>query len=61
MMEIKYTPIEIVHSPFKETKGTPIQPNAAKDGLRKMFTNCNNQKTTVDLVKESFLSYNICI
>ncbi|MBL5982207.1 hypothetical protein NAAC61_09470 [Petrotoga sp. 8T1HF07.NaAc.6.1] len=32
MMEIKYTPIGIVHSPFKETKGTPIQPNAAKDG-----------------------------
>ncbi|MGY4687847.1 tRNA (N6-threonylcarbamoyladenosine(37)-N6)-methyltransferase TrmO [Petrotoga sp. DB-2] len=29
MMEIRYNPIGIVHSPFKETKGTPIQPNAA--------------------------------
>jgi tRNA-Thr(GGU) m(6)t(6)A37 methyltransferase TsaA len=29
MMEIRYTPIGIVHSPFKETKGTPIQPNAS--------------------------------
>jgi len=26
MYEIKYRPIGIVHSPFKEPKGTPIQP-----------------------------------
>ena len=30
MDEIKYKPIGIVHSPFKEPKGTPIQPAAAK-------------------------------
>ncbi len=30
MSEIKYKPIGIIHSPFKETKGTPIQPAAAK-------------------------------
>jgi tRNA-Thr(GGU) m(6)t(6)A37 methyltransferase TsaA len=27
--EIKYRPIGIIHSPFKEPKGTPIQPSAA--------------------------------
>ena len=31
MSEIKYVPIGIVHSPFKEPKGTPIQPAGAKD------------------------------
>ena len=31
MNEIKYNPIGVIHSPFKEPKGTPIQPAAAKD------------------------------
>ncbi len=31
MHEIKYKPIGIIHSPFKEPKGTPIQPAGAKD------------------------------
>ena len=30
MNEIRYKPIGIIHSPFKEPKGTPIQPSAAK-------------------------------
>jgi len=30
MNEIKYRPIGVIHSPFKEPKGTPIQPAAAK-------------------------------
>jgi len=30
MKEIKYKPIGIIHSPFKEPKGTPIQPAGAK-------------------------------
>jgi len=30
MNDVKYKPIGIVHSPFKEPKGTPIQPAAAK-------------------------------
>jgi tRNA-Thr(GGU) m(6)t(6)A37 methyltransferase TsaA len=30
MGEIKYRPIGIVHSPFKEPKGTPIQPSGAE-------------------------------
>ena len=30
MNEIRYKPIGIIHSPFKEPKGTPIQPPGAK-------------------------------
>ncbi len=30
MVEIKYKPIGIIHSPFKEPKGTPIQPTASR-------------------------------
>jgi len=30
MDEIKYQPIGVIHSPFKEPKGTPIQPAGAK-------------------------------
>ena len=30
MNEIKYKPIGVIHSPFKEPKGTPIQPMGAK-------------------------------
>lgn len=29
MIEIKYKPIGIIHSPFKDPKGVPIQPTAA--------------------------------
>ena len=31
MDEIKYKPIGVIHSPFKEAKGTPIQPAGAED------------------------------
>jgi tRNA-Thr(GGU) m(6)t(6)A37 methyltransferase TsaA len=39
MNEIKYKPIGIIHSPFKEPKGTPIQPAGAKgtDGIAEIF------------------------
>ena len=30
MIEIKYKPIGVIHSPFKTPQGTPIQPPAAK-------------------------------
>lgn len=30
MDEIKYTPIGVIHSPFKKPKGTPIQPASAR-------------------------------
>ena len=39
MTEIKYKPIGVIHSPFKEPKGTPIQPTGAKgiDGTVEVF------------------------
>ncbi len=39
MNEIKYKPIGVVHSPFKEPKGTPIQPPGGKgiDGTVEVF------------------------
>ncbi len=40
MNEIKYKPIGVIHSSFKEPKGTPIQSVAAKsiDGTVEVFT-----------------------
>jgi len=37
--EIKYKPIGVIHSPFKEPEGTPIQPAGAKgiDGTVEVF------------------------
>ncbi len=39
MDEIKYKPIGIIHSPFKEPRGTPIQPAGARsiDGTVEVF------------------------
>ena len=39
MDAIKYKPIGVIHSPFKEPKGTPIQPAGAKgiDGIVEVF------------------------
>ena len=39
MNEIKYKPIGIIHSPYKQPKGTPIQPAGAKgiDGRVEVF------------------------
>jgi len=39
MKEIRYKPIGVIHSPFKEPKGTPIQPAAAKgiSGIVEVF------------------------
>lgn len=39
MSEIKYKPIGVIHSPFKEPRGTPIQPAGAKgtDGIVEIF------------------------
>ena len=31
MKKIEYTPIGVIHSPFKEPKGVPIQPITAKN------------------------------
>lgn len=39
MREIKYKPIGIIHSPFKEPYGTPIQPTSAQnvEGIVEIF------------------------
>jgi len=39
MNEIKYKPIGVIHSPFKEPKGTPIQPAGAEgtNGIVEIF------------------------
>jgi len=39
MNEIRYKPIGVIHTPFKEPKGTPIQPTAAKgaNGVVEIF------------------------
>jgi len=39
MNGIKYKPIGVIHSPFKEPEGTPIQPAGAKgtDGIVEIF------------------------
>ena len=39
MNEIKYKPIGVIHSPFKEPNGTPIQPAGAKgtNGIVEIF------------------------
>jgi len=39
MNEIKYKPIGVIHSPFKEPRGTPIQPASAEgtDGIVEIF------------------------
>jgi len=39
MNGIKYKPIGVIHSPFKEPEGTPIQPAGAKgtDGIAEIF------------------------
>ena len=44
MKKIIYKPIGIIHSPFKEAKGTPIQPDAAKDieGIIEVFSDYGN-------------------
>lgn len=40
MNEIKYKQIGLIHSPYKEPNGTPIQPTAAKgvEGTVEVFS-----------------------
>ena len=39
MKEIRYKPIGVIHTPFKEPRGTPIQPSAAEgvNGIVEIF------------------------
>jgi len=61
MGAIRYRPIGIIYSPFKEPKGTPIQPSGGRGaegkvevfpkyaaGLKRTFINWRHQKMVVD-------------
>jgi tRNA (adenine37-N6)-methyltransferase len=54
-MKIIYKPIGIIYTPFKEAKGTPIQPSAARDieGIVEVFP--EYQKGLKDLVNFSHI------
>jgi tRNA-Thr(GGU) m(6)t(6)A37 methyltransferase TsaA len=59
MNEIKYKPIGIIHSPFKEPKGTPIQPTGAKgiDGRVEVFPEYAEGLKDVEGFSHIFLIY----
>lgn len=59
MDEIKYRPIGVVHSPFKEPKGTPIQPAGAEGvaGTVEVFPEYVEGLTDVDGFSHVILIY----
>ncbi|MBN1843674.1 MAG: tRNA (N6-threonylcarbamoyladenosine(37)-N6)-methyltransferase TrmO [Deltaproteobacteria bacterium] len=59
MNEIKYEPIGIIHSPFKEPQGTPIQPAGAKgiDGRVEVFPEYAEGLKDVEGFSHIFLIY----
>jgi len=61
MNEIKYTQIGIIHSPFKEPKGTPIQPTAAKgiNGRVEVFQEYNEGLKDLDGFSHVILVYHL--
>jgi tRNA-Thr(GGU) m(6)t(6)A37 methyltransferase TsaA len=58
-IEIKYRPIGIIHSPFKEPKGTPIQPAGAKGikGIVEIFPEYAEGLTDIDGFSHIILLY----
>jgi tRNA-Thr(GGU) m(6)t(6)A37 methyltransferase TsaA len=58
-MEITYKPIGIIYSPFKEPKGTPLQPGAAKDaeGIVKVFPEYEKGLKDLDKFSHIILIY----
>jgi tRNA-Thr(GGU) m(6)t(6)A37 methyltransferase TsaA len=58
-MEITYKPIGIIYSPFKEPKGTPLQPGAAKDaeGIVKVFPGYEKGLKDLDKFSHIILIY----
>ena len=60
MNEIKYKPIGIIHSPFKEPKGTPIQPAGAKGvaGTVEVFTDFTKGLKDIEDFSYIILLYN---
>ena len=59
MNEIKYIQIGIIHSPFKEPKGTPIQPRAAQgiDGTVEVFQEYTEGLKDIDGFSHVILVY----
>lgn len=59
MAIINYKPIGIIHSPFKEPKGTPIQPSGAKniDGTVEVFPEYSRSLKDLDGFSHIFLVY----
>ena len=59
MNEISYRPIGVVHSPFKETRGTPIQATAAKDvsGIVELFPEYAEGLKDIEGFSHIFLIY----
>lgn len=59
MERICYTPIGIVHSPFRETKGTPIQPAGAKgvEGTVEVFPEFAEGLTDLEGFSHIYLIY----
>ena len=59
MNKIKYIQIGIIHSPFKEPKGTPIQPTAAQgiDGTVEVFQEYTEGLTDIDGFSHVILVY----
>lgn len=48
-MIVSFTPIGVIHSPFKEQKGTPIQPRFARDARGEVHVNHEYVEALADL------------
>jgi len=59
--EIKFRPIGIIHSPFKEIKGIPIQPSAAKgiEGKVEIFPEYTEGLEDIGNFSHIFLIYHL--
>ena len=59
MQEIRYRPIGVIHSPFKETKGMPIQPAGARGvaGTVEVIPECSDGLKDLDGFSHIFLLY----
>lgn len=59
MNEINYLPIGIIHSPFKEIKGMPIQPTGAEgiEGLVEVFADYSTGLKDIDGFSHIILLY----
>ena len=59
MQEIRYRPIGVIHSPFKETKGMPIQPAGARGvaGTIEVIPECGEGLKDLEGFSHIFLFY----